>query len=101
MVKAIKPVFAAGAVRNGNTPFIDVGSYQAVGPQDFNTIYNVKPLLKGSRARGKLTGAGVAVAVIEQTDIQPADWQTFRFAFGLSGYAAPWCPAIRIARIPA
>ena len=81
MVRATRPVATRAA------PNFDLGGYQAVGPQDFNTIYNVNPLLQGNAASGKLTGAGVTVAVLEQTDIQPADWHTFRRAFGLGGYA--------------
>ncbi len=86
MIKAMRPGNAAPATKNGASPDFNVEGYQAVGPQDFNTIYNVNPLLTGKAAAGKLTGAGVTVAVIEQTDILAADWQTFRRAFGLSKY---------------
>ncbi len=87
MMRATRPVTAARAARRGVSPDFNVGGYEAVGPQDFNTIYNVNPLLRGTGAAGKLTGAGVTVAVLEQTDIQAADWTTFRTAFGLAGYA--------------
>ena len=87
MVKAMKPGRAGPPIRNAASPDFNVEGYQAVAPADFNTIYNVTPVHTGKAAVGKLTGAGVTVAVIEQTDIQPADWQTFRTAFGLSSFA--------------
>ena len=87
MIKASHSVLAGHAGNKGVSPKDDVGGYEAVAPQDFNTIYNVNPLLTGASASGKLTGAGVTVAVMEQTTILPADWKTFRKAFGLSTYA--------------
>ncbi len=89
MVRATQAATArtTAAAKNGISPEFNVGGYEAVTPQDFNTIYNVNPLLTGTASAGKLTGNGVTVAVIEQTDIQAADWRTFRKAFGLSGYA--------------
>ena len=86
MVKATARADAARTAKN-MSPDFNVEGYQAVGPADFNTIYNINSLHGGNAAAGKLTGAGVTVAVIEQTDIQPADWQTFRTAFGLSRFA--------------
>ena len=87
MVKAMKPGKRGPAMRGGSSPDFNVEGYEAVAPADFNTIYNVTSVHTGKAAVGKLTGAGVTVAVIEQTDIQPADWQTFRKAFGLSSFA--------------
>lgn len=49
-----------------------------VAPQDFNTIYNVTPLWNGGTP---IRGAGQTVAVLERTDVLPADVQTFRSAF--------------------
>ena len=63
------------------------GTYYAVAPADFNTIYNVNPLLNGSTEYGPITGAGITIAVVEQTKILHHDWNTFRKTFGLSGYA--------------
>jgi subtilase family serine protease len=64
------------------------GTYYAVTPPDFDTIYNVGPLSSGANEFGQaITGAGVTIAVVEQTMIQPSDWNTFRSSFGLSGYA--------------
>ena len=53
-------------------------------PPDFNTIYNVWPLYKGSKP---VTGKGETVVVLEDTDIQAADVATFRKAFGLSSFS--------------
>jgi subtilase family serine protease len=53
-------------------------------PPDFATIYNVTPLYKASKP---ITGKGQTVVVLEVTDINPADVNTFRHAFGLSSYS--------------
>jgi pseudomonalisin len=67
-----------------NTPY---GTFYAVAPADFATIYNINPLRSGNNAYGApITGAGVALAVVEQTRIKAADWNKFREKFGLSGY---------------
>jgi subtilase family serine protease len=58
------------------------GTFYAVAPGDFNTIYNVNPVW----AQG-ITGLGQTIVVIEDTNIQNAsDVTTFRTAFGLSGF---------------
>jgi subtilase family serine protease len=58
------------------------GTFYAVAPADFATIYNLNPLFsEGYR------GAGQTVVVIEDTNIKNAsDVTSFRSAFGLSGY---------------
>ncbi|WP_419730492.1 S53 family peptidase [Lichenicola sp.] len=61
-------------------------TYYAVTPADFHTIYDENVLFNGSSVVGKVTGAGVTVAVAEQTDIRAADVQSFRSQFGLSSY---------------
>ncbi len=62
-------------------------TFYAVGPTDFATIYNVTPALSGANLLGApITGAGVTVEVVEQTDISPADWKSFRRQFALGGY---------------
>ncbi len=67
------------------TPY---GTYYAVAPADFATIYNINPLRGVANEFGQpVTGAGVTIAVVEQTDILPFDWKRFRTTFGLSGYA--------------
>ncbi len=63
-------------------------AFQAVVPADFSKIYNVAPLTNGSSQFGApVTGAGVTIAVVEQTNIKQSDWQFFRHYFGLSGFA--------------
>ena len=60
----------------------------AVTPPDFATIYNLNPLFSGSNLYGgRVAGAGVRVAVVEQTLIQRKDWNRFRSAFGLANAA--------------
>ncbi|HVN63828.1 MAG TPA: S53 family peptidase, partial [Candidatus Binataceae bacterium] len=55
-----------------------------LAPADFATIYNINPL----RALGTpITGAGQTIVVIEDTDMKPDDWSTFRNAFGLSSFS--------------
>ncbi len=56
-----------------------------VSPADFATIYGVNPLRTAS---SPTLGTGQTIAVVEDSDIDTADWNTFRSAFGLSGYAA-------------
>ncbi|MDR3773343.1 MAG: Ig-like domain repeat protein, partial [Terracidiphilus sp.] len=58
-------------------------TYYEVGPQDFYTIYNEAPLLSAG-----INGAGVTIAVIEQTQINAADPVSFRAQFGLPAYPA-------------
>ncbi len=53
-------------------------------PPDFATIYNVAPLYKASNP---ITGKGQTVAVLEVTDVNPADVKSFRSAFGLTAYS--------------
>jgi len=62
------------------------GTFYAVTPPDFATIYNENPLLNGGAFGVPVTGAGVTVALVEQTQILPADIATFRTTFGLNGY---------------
>ncbi len=62
-------------------------TFYAVTPPDFATIYNLNPLLTGNNLLGaKITGSGVTIAVVEQTDTLRRDWTNFRNSFGLSGY---------------
>jgi pseudomonalisin len=69
-------------IPNGGSP------YYAVVPTDFATIYNLKPLLNGTSQFGTpITGAGVTIAVVEETNILAKDWNRFRKFFGLSGYS--------------
>jgi subtilase family serine protease len=67
------------------------GSCLAVTPADLATIYNLNPVFSAG-----VTGKGVTVVVIENTDIgdegtqtpSGADWKTFRKTFGLSSYTS-------------
>ncbi len=70
-------------------PYNSTTTFYAVGPSDFATIYNLAGLTSGSNPQFgvPITGKGVTLIVAEQTDIKPADWKSFRSAFGLSGYA--------------
>lgn len=57
---------------------IDTQTTYDVAPADFATIYNVTPLWSQATP---IRGAGQTVAVLERTDVLPADVQTFRSAF--------------------
>jgi hypothetical protein len=60
------------------------GTQYDVVPADFNTIYNVNSLWAGTAIAGSTTpirGAGQNIAVLERTDVLPADIATFRTAF--------------------
>ena len=68
-------------------------AFYAVAPFDFNTIYNVNPLLSGENGfRQTVTGAAITIAVVEQTNMLSKDWQRFRSYFGLSGYSGQLRP---------
>jgi hypothetical protein len=71
---------------------VDTAAAYDVVPADFNTIYNVTPLWNQTTP---IRGAGQTVAVLERTDVQPADINTFRQAFlpadakGMVNYTNP------------
>jgi subtilase family serine protease len=74
-------------VGKGKLPFY------AVGPSDFVKIYNVVPMLSGDNAyRQAISGTGVTIAVLEDSDMLPRDWETFRQSFAIdipnNGYAS-------------
>jgi subtilase family serine protease len=50
-------------------------------PGDLQTIYNVTPLYKAG-----ITGKGMTVAVIEDTNSYGTDWATYQKKFALGGY---------------
>jgi subtilase family serine protease len=58
-----------------------------IAPGDFYTIYNVSPLIAAS-----ITGQGVTIAVMGQTDISTADVTAFRTASGLCTTVSSTCP---------
>ncbi len=69
------------------TATVNKTTYYAVTPSDFATIYNEKQAFAGAPFfANPVTGAGETVIVDEQTDINPADWNTFRSTFGLTKY---------------
>ncbi len=55
-------------------------NFYAVTPYDFATIYNVLPLWN---AATPIDGTGQTIAIVGQTDINPADFVNFRKLFGL------------------
>ncbi len=66
--------------------FDNVEQYD-VAPPDFATIYNIAPLYKEKKP---ITGKGITVVVLEDTDVNAADVATFRKAFGLSSYSGTY-----------
>ena len=69
---AVKPAYTVG------------GGYELVVPGDLAKIYRLAPLF-----RKGITGQGVTIALIEDTDVySAADWTKFRSTFGLS--ITPW-----------
>jgi len=91
MVGTVKKNSAGHFTRVANAPGFtnppsdeDTKSEYDVAPADFNTIYNVNPLWAGTAIAGSTTpirGAGVTIAVLERSDVLPADIATFRTAF--------------------
>ena len=88
--QASKPTANPNATmaNNGSTANVTslagpLGDAYLVGPQDFYKIYNVNPLLTAG-----INGAGQGIAVIEQSDVNPADVTAFRAQFGLPAYPA-------------
>jgi subtilase family serine protease len=77
----------SNAVRGTNFT-IPVGKgklpFYAVAPSDFIGIYNVTPMLGSDNGfRQAFSGAGVTIAVLEDSDMLPQDWETFRQAFAI------------------
>ena len=56
----------------------------AVGPTDFRTIYNITP--------STADGSGQAIAIIADSNINPADITSYRTMFGLPAYTACTTP---------
>ena len=77
------------AVANFNVA-LGGSNYYAVGPADFNTIYNVTPVWANN-----IRGAGQTIAVIEDTLMKNvSNVATFRSAFGLSGYSGTFSQVV-------
>ena len=67
----------------GISQAVNFGSTQrGLVPNDMATIYGVKQL----RANG-VTGQGINIAVVEDQDMVPADWDNFVSTFNLGQYA--------------
>ena len=58
-----------------------VSQQHFIAPGDFNTIYNVTPLLTNS-----IDGSGYSIAIMGQVDLSTADVSAFRKASGLTDY---------------
>jgi len=54
------------------------GNFYGLGPGDFATIYNTKPLLTAGN-----DGTGQTIAVVGETNLKVYDVQQFRSMFGL------------------
>jgi subtilase family serine protease len=65
------------------TTVIDGFTYYIVVPGDLATIYNLNPLFGAGT-----TGTGQTIVVVEDSNMNPADWNTFRSVFGLSSYTS-------------
>ena len=83
-----KSMAAGGKVAKVGTSYTMVAdgtTFYAVTPSDFATIYDLTQTRSGFLG-ASFTGQKQTIAVAEQTDINPADWNTFRSTFGLTGY---------------
>ncbi len=82
-----RPVGDNDREKNGPGRLFNFGAdgveFYAVAPQDFYTIYNENPLLT---AAVPVNGAGETLAVVQDSDVNPADVTTFRSQFGLPAY---------------
>lgn len=59
-------------------------SLYVVTPYDFATIYNVLPMWNGEpNGSGKIDGTGETIAIVSDSNINPADVDYFRATFGL------------------
>ncbi|WP_058189093.1 Ig-like domain repeat protein [Terracidiphilus gabretensis] len=68
-IKSASPQFTAA---------INGSNYYFLAPGDFGTIYNVKPVWNQ-----KIDGSGQTIAIVAQSDVNPADVDAFRTAFNL------------------
>lgn len=68
--------------RTTNYTFAGCGANcYALAPADFQTIYNLTPVYTAG-----VTGKGITVAVVEDTNSFGSDWSTYRSKFGLKTY---------------
>ena len=73
-LKAVNPQFTFPAGCQGSTGSECYG----VTPYDFATIYNILPLWNAG-----VTGSGQTIAIVSDSDVNPADLTNFRSLFGL------------------
>jgi subtilase family serine protease len=84
------PARAPGSTAKPNDTEIDQGvTYYYVGAQDFYKIYNELPLINA----GTVTGSGITIALLEQTDINTNDVTAFRTMMGVN----PASPTLTVA----
>src|SRR5580700_792211 len=77
-LKAVKPEFTyAGGCSGTNANGTPTECY-GLAPYDFATIYNILPLWNAG-----ITGTGQTIAIVSDSDINPADLTNFRSLFGL------------------
>jgi len=57
------------------------GTCYALVPADFQKIYNLSPVYSGG-----VTGSGITVAVVEDTNTFGTDWSTYQKKFGLTSF---------------
>jgi hypothetical protein len=76
----------AGSTAKPNDTEIYQGSTDYyVGAQDFYTIYNELPLINA----GTVTGSGITIALLEETDINTGDVSAFRSMMGVNPATPP------------
>src|SRR5271168_5272711 len=73
-LKSVSPEFTYAGGCQGTTGTACYG----LAPSDFATIYNVLPLWNAG-----ITGTGQTIAIISDSDVNPADLTNFRSLFGL------------------
>jgi hypothetical protein len=73
MIQALHPAPQFTGTQNG-------ANFFAVSPSDFATIYNVQPLWNAG-----IDGTGQTIAISQDSNINPADVDSFRSFFGLPG----------------
>jgi subtilase family serine protease len=78
----VKPLFTFNGCGGGTSP----GPCWAVGPGDFATIYHVPATVSGVAP-----GTGVTIAIVQDSNINIADYTQFRSMFGL-----PATPALNV-----
>ena len=71
----------------GATPAYTVGSTHLLAPADFETIYDLAPLVQSG-----LDGTGQSIAVVGESDVLPSDLSAFRTRYGLPAKSPSFVP---------